>query len=61
MFVAVMGLASGHFAGLQELGIGLAVGVAIDATIIRTFLLPSTMVLLGRWNWWLPKLFTSQR
>jgi RND superfamily putative drug exporter len=61
MFVAVMGLASSHFAGLQELGVGLAVGVLIDATIVRSLLLPSTMVLLGRWNWWLPKFFTSQR
>ncbi len=61
MFVAVMGLARSHFAGLQELGVGLAVGVFIDATIVRTFLLPSTMVLLGRWNWWFPKFFTSQR
>ena len=61
MFVAVMGLVGGHFAGLQELGVGLAVGVIIDATIIRMFLLPSTMVLLGSWNWWLPKYFTSQR
>ena len=45
----------GHFAGLQELGIGLAVGIIIDATIIRGLLLPSSMVLLGRWNWWLPQ------
>ena len=51
---ALSGLVFGHFAGLQQLGIGLALGVLIDATIIRGFLLPSAMVLLGRWNWWLP-------
>ena len=51
---AVSGLALGHFAGLQEIGIGLAFGTLIDATIIRALLLPSVMVLLGRWNWWLP-------
>ena len=51
---AVSGLALGHFAGLQELGIGLGFGVLIDATIIRGLLLPSAMVLLGRWNWWMP-------
>ncbi len=51
---ALSGLIVGHFAGLQELGIGLAVGVLVDATIIRGLLLPSSMVLLGRWNWWLP-------
>ena len=52
---ALSGFVFGHFAGLQELGIGLAVGIIIDATIIRGLLLPSSMVLLGRWNWWLPK------
>lgn len=53
-FTALTGLISGHFAGLQQLGIGLAIGVLFDATIIRGLLLPSTMVLLGRWNWWMP-------
>jgi RND superfamily putative drug exporter len=51
---ALTGLISGHFAGLQQLGIGLAIGVFVDATIIRGLLLPSAMVLLGRWNWWMP-------
>ena len=55
IFVAsVSGLISGHFAGLQQLGVGLGFGVLVDATIIRGLLLPSAMVLLGRWNWWLP-------
>jgi RND superfamily putative drug exporter len=48
---AVTGLIGGHFLGLQQLGIGLAVGVFIDATVIRGFLLPSAMVLLGKYNW----------
>ena len=52
---ALSGFIGGHFAGLQQLGIGLAFGVLIDATIIRGLLLPSAMVLLGRWNWWLPE------
>jgi RND superfamily putative drug exporter len=52
---ALSGFVFGHFAGLQELGIGLAVGIIIDVTIIRGLLLPSSMVLLGRWNWWLPQ------
>ena len=52
---ALSGLAFGHFAGLQELGIGLAIGILIDATIIRGLLLPSAMVLFSRWNWWLPQ------
>jgi uncharacterized membrane protein YdfJ with MMPL/SSD domain len=41
-------------AQMQQLGIGLAAAVLIDATIIRGILLPSTMKLLGDRNWWLP-------
>ena len=51
---ALTGLITGHFAGLQQLGVGLAAGVLIDATVIRGLLLPSAMVLLGKWNWWMP-------
>jgi uncharacterized membrane protein YdfJ with MMPL/SSD domain len=39
---------------IQQLGLGLAVAVFIDATLIRSVLLPATMTLLGDWNWWLP-------
>jgi RND superfamily putative drug exporter len=39
---------------IKQLGLGLAVAVLIDATIIRSILLPATMQLLGDWNWWLP-------
>jgi RND superfamily putative drug exporter len=39
---------------LQEFGLGLAVAVFIDATIVRAVLVPSLMAVLGRWNWWLP-------
>lgn len=52
--VAVSGFIGGHFAGLQELGLGLVFAVFIDATLIRLLLLPSAMILLGRANWWLP-------
>lgn len=52
---ALGGLANGHIAGLQELGVGLALGILIDATIVRTLLLPSVMMILGKWNWWLPQ------
>jgi uncharacterized membrane protein YdfJ with MMPL/SSD domain len=40
---------------LKQLGVGLAVAVLIDATIVRAVLLPATMKLLGRWNWYLPR------
>jgi uncharacterized membrane protein YdfJ with MMPL/SSD domain len=39
---------------MQQMGIGLAAAVLIDATIIRGVLLPATMKLLGDWNWYLP-------
>ena len=54
MVAAVSGLVAGHVAGLQELGAGLALGVLLDATIVRGLLMPSLMALLGSWNWWLP-------
>ncbi len=38
----------------KELGVGLVVAIAVDATIIRLLLVPATMRLLGRWNWWFP-------
>jgi RND superfamily putative drug exporter len=40
---------------MKQLGVGLAVAVLLDATIIRGVLLPATMTLLGRWNWYLPR------
>ena len=55
MVGALTGFITGHFAGLQELGIGLIAGIALDATIIRMLLLPATMVLLGKWNWSHPR------
>jgi uncharacterized membrane protein YdfJ with MMPL/SSD domain len=39
---------------LKQFGVGLAVAVLIDATIIRAVLLPASMKLLGDWNWYLP-------
>jgi RND superfamily putative drug exporter len=51
---AVSGFITGHFAGLQELGVGLVFAVLIDATLIRLLLLPSAMILLGDANWWWP-------
>ena len=46
--------ATSRILGLQQFGLGLAVAVLIDATVIRVILLPASMKLLGRWNWYLP-------
>lgn len=55
IMVAVFG--SFAFAGvlpMQQLGFGMALAIALDATVVRMFLVPATMKLLGNWNWWLP-------
>jgi uncharacterized membrane protein YdfJ with MMPL/SSD domain len=39
----------------QQMGFGVAAALLIDATIIRSVLLPAVMALLGRWNWYLPR------
>ncbi|MGH7303423.1 MAG: MMPL family transporter, partial [Candidatus Rokuibacteriota bacterium] len=39
---------------IQAVGIGLGVAVVVDATIVRALLVPATMRLMGRWNWWRP-------
>jgi RND superfamily putative drug exporter len=40
---------------IKQLGLGTAVAIAIDATLVRLILVPAAMELLGEWNWWLPK------
>jgi RND superfamily putative drug exporter len=40
---------------IQEFALGLAVAVLVDATLVRSLLLPATMKLLGDWNWWVPR------
>jgi RND superfamily putative drug exporter len=55
IIVAVFaGFASGELIMFQQMGFGVAVALLIDATIIRSVVLPATMHLLGRWNWYLP-------
>jgi RND superfamily putative drug exporter len=54
MVAAFSGFVAGSIVGLQEFGLGLAVAILVDATIVRALLVPSLMAVLGRWNWWLP-------
>lgn len=53
--VAIGSFATSRLVFVQQLGLGTAVAVALDATIVRAFLVPSLMALLGRWNWWAPR------
>jgi uncharacterized membrane protein YdfJ with MMPL/SSD domain len=39
---------------VKEIGVGLAVAIALDATLVRLVLVPAVMELMGKWNWWLP-------
>lgn len=56
IMVTVFGaFATGRLSQLQQIGFGLAVAVIVDATLIRTVLVPATMALLGRSNWYLPR------
>jgi RND superfamily putative drug exporter len=55
MCAAFSGFIAGRIVGLQEFGLGLAVAIFVDATIVRCLLVPSLMAVLGRWNWWLPQ------
>ncbi|MET8698226.1 MMPL family transporter [Kitasatospora sp. NPDC004723] len=52
--VALGALATSRIVFIKELGLGTALGVLLDATIVRALLVPSLMRLLGRWNWWAP-------
>ena len=55
MVAAFSGFVAGSIVGLQEFGLGLAVAIFVDATIVRALLVPSLMAFFGRWNWWLPQ------
>lgn len=54
IMVVFMGFASGELAESQQVGFGVGIALLIDATIVRCVLVPSSMKLLGRWNWYLP-------
>ena len=54
LMFAFFSLSTGPGPDIKQFAIGLSAGIIFDATIIRALLVPSTMQLLGRWNWWLP-------
>ena len=53
--VVFTGFAAGEVLAVKQLGVGLAIAVIIDATLVRTLLVPATMKLLGEKNWWAPE------
>jgi RND superfamily putative drug exporter len=54
MVAAFSGFVAGRIAGLQEFGVGLALAVLLDATLVRCVLVPALMAVLDKYNWWLP-------
>ena len=55
LFLAFVSLASAPITDIKVMATGLGVGILLDATIIRALLVPSMVVLFGRFNWWLPR------
>jgi len=55
MIVVFLSVVLGADVGVKQIGLGLAVAVLIDATLVRLVLVPAVMELLGRANWWLPR------
>jgi RND superfamily putative drug exporter len=54
MVAVFSGFAAGRLSSFQQMGFGLAVAVLLDATVVRTVLVPASMRLLGQRNWYLP-------
>jgi RND superfamily putative drug exporter len=52
--VAIGAFVTSHLVFIKELGLGTALAVLIDASVVRGLLVPSLMELLGKWNWWAP-------
>ncbi|WP_371152248.1 MMPL family transporter [Buchananella felis] len=52
--VVFLGFVAGDLLVIKQLGVTLTLIVAIDATLVRMILVPATMTLLGKWNWWAP-------
>jgi RND superfamily putative drug exporter len=54
MVAVFLGFASEVDVTVKMLGLGMATAIFLDATVVRMVLVPATMAMLGRWNWWLP-------
>ena len=54
MVAVFWGFSTGSLVGLQQMGFGLGLAILLDATIVRCVMLPASMTLLGKWNWYLP-------
>jgi RND superfamily putative drug exporter len=55
MVAAFSGFIASSFVSLQEFGVGLAVAILLDATVVRAIMVPAFMKIMGDWNWYLPE------
>jgi putative drug exporter of the RND superfamily len=55
LFLAFISLAAGPQTDVKILATALAAGILLDATVVRALIVPAVVLLMGRWNWWLPR------
>jgi trehalose monomycolate/heme transporter len=54
LFIVIAGFALGDVLFIKQIGVGLALAILVDATVVRMLLVPATMRLMGKYNWWAP-------
>ena len=54
LFVVIVAFGTSHIIFMKSLGLGMALAILLDATIVRGLLVPAAMKLMGKWNWWAP-------
>lgn len=54
MIIVMLGFAAAKMIVVKQMGVGLALSIALDATLVRMILVPATMTVMGKWNWWAP-------
>jgi RND superfamily putative drug exporter len=54
IIIVFAGFIAGDILIIKEIGVALVAAVLLDATLVRVLLVPATMTVLGRWNWWAP-------
>ena len=55
LLVVIGSFAAGQLVYVQQIGVGIGAAIALDVTLVRALLVPATMQLLGKWNWWAPR------
>jgi trehalose monomycolate/heme transporter len=59
LFVVIASFATGEISFIKQIGVGLGLAILVDATVVRMFLVPATMRLMGKYNWWSPAPLTA--